>query len=63
MLHQKYHTIFFFTSIPRTYPKFHRLGGVARIIIFFFCYMETLNHANYRDWLHFFVPTTLCPRE
>ena len=54
----------FFTPIPCTYPKLRRLGGVARIIIYiFFCYMETLNHANYHDWLHFFVPTTLCPRE
>ena len=41
-----------FFPIPCTYPKFRRLGGVARIIIYF-RYMETLNHANYREWLHF----------
>ena len=47
-------TDFFFPN-PRAYPKFRRLGGVARIVIIS-SYTETLNHAVYRDWLHFYLP-------
>ena len=48
--------LLFLTPIPCSYPKFRRLGGMARIIIIFESYMETLNHAKYHDWLHFFLP-------
>ena len=48
-------SMFFFFPNPRAYPKFCRLGGVAGIVIIS-SYMETLNHAVYRDWLHFCLP-------
>ena len=36
------------------------MEGVASIAIFLFVYfMETLDHAIFRVWLHFY-PTTLC---
>ena len=31
------------------------MGGKARIIMIY-SYMETLNHTNYCDWLHFYLP-------
>ena len=51
----------FFAPNPRAYPKFRRLGGMARNVIIS-SYMEMLNHAVYRDWLHF-LPTALYTRE
>ena len=46
---------FFFTPNPHAYISF--AAWVAWLGLFIINgYTETLNHANYRDWLHFYLP-------